>query len=167
MKLEGKSKSLRTPDVVQRALHRLIKKVGEDIEALKFNTAIAAMMEFLNLVIQEKISVDDFRSFLIVLSPFAPHIAEELWASLGAEGLVVQQPWPVFDPALVAEAEATIVVQVNGKARAEIVVPNDASDAEVRAAAERSEKVQKWLAEKHVDRVVVVRNRLVNFVLRR
>ncbi len=163
-----------TPDSVRRALHKLIKKVGEDIEAFKFNTAIAAMMEFLNLAEKEGIDRDDGKTFLVVLSPFAPHIAEALWQYLetgnwrleAGNQSVTQQVWPVYDPAFTVDEQATLVVQVNGRPRDQIVLPRDSADADVRAAAERSEKVQKWVAGKTIARVVVVKNRLINFVTR-
>lgn len=159
-------------DVVHRALHRLIQKVGDDIEALKFNTAIAAMMEFINLAEKEGISDADFKTFLVMLSPFAPHMAEGLWQQ-STRGRwrwrlrpdsVVQQFWPAFDPRLVLEDFVDIVVQVDGKARDTVTVARDLPDADVRAAAERSEKVRKWLQGKRVKRVIVVKNRLINLV---
>ncbi|MDP3685825.1 MAG: leucine--tRNA ligase [bacterium] len=185
----------KSSESVQRALHRLIKKVGEDLEAFKFNTAIAAMMEFMNLVEKATgnrqqatgddggISIEDFRTFLVVLSPFAPHLAEELWShfATGSAGQaplrspdfagqatksIMQERWPTYDSALIEEDIVQIVVQVDGKVRDQITVPRDLSDAEVRAVAEQRPKVQKWLAEKSVERVVVVPNRLVSFVIR-
>lgn len=174
-----------TPDSVRRALHRLIKKVGEDIEALKFNTAIAAMMEFVNLAEKEGIGREDFKTFLIVLSPFAPHLAEELWQKLEAggwrleagggripgsriqfPGSITQQVWPTYDPTLVEETEVTVIVQVDGRVRDEVRVPRDADEATVRAAAENRAKARTWLQGKQLARVVFVKNRLLNFVTR-
>lgn len=174
---------------MRRALHKLLKKVGEDVEALKFNTAIAAMMEFVNLAEKEGISAEEFRTFLVVLSPFAPHVAEELWQKLqGAErggtrgvpvgllgvparkqgtGSVTQQSWPSHDPELIREKEVTVVVQVDGRVRDEILVPVDSPDVAVRARAEASAKVQRWLVGRHSADVIVVPNRLVNFVTKK
>ena len=149
---------------VQRSLHKLIKKVGEDIEALKFNTAISAMMEFVNLAEKEGVAVEDFRTFLIVLSPFAPHIAEALWKELDGEELVVTRQWPSYDSELLEEDTVQIIVQVNGRVRDQLAMPRDTSEDHVRAAAERSERVQKWLGGKKVTNVVFVKDRLVNFV---
>lgn len=172
------SRQQATGDAVLRALHRLIKKVGEDIEALKFNTAIAAMMEFLNLAERKGIARADFGTFLVVLSPFAPHITEELWPHFAPAGAsrggaerrepssVTQQPWPAYDPTLIEEGEVTMVVQVNGRARGEITIPRDLREAEVRAAAEGNENVRKWTVGRQVGRVIVVPNRLVNFVVK-
>ena len=167
--------------LVKRALHKLIKKVTEDIEALKFNTAIAAMMEFLHRAEREGISPENFRTFLIILSPFAPHIAEELWQRRGqGEGTerdhgpgpmvhgresITQQSWPVSDPADGEEAQVTIVVQVNGRVRDTMVVPSGLPDDEVRGAAAARERAAKWLQGRSVRTVVVVPDRLVNFVL--
>lgn len=154
---------------VRRALHKLIKKVGADIEALKFNTAIAAMMEFLNLVEKDGIAHEDFQTFLVVLSPFAPHTAEGLWQQLVAKKpwdaeSVVQQRWPTFDQTLVTDEEVRVVIQVDGRVRGTITVARDLPDATVRDAAEHDASTRKWLGGKRVDRVVVVPNRLVNFV---
>ncbi|TSC72024.1 MAG: leucyl-tRNA synthetase [Parcubacteria group bacterium Gr01-1014_38] len=155
-------------DEVRRALHRLVKKVGEDVEALKFNTAIAAMMGFLNLSESEDgVSVEDFKTFLRVLSPFAPHIAEALWQKLGEGDPIAVQPWPAYEPALIEEDTVQIVVQVDGKVRDQITMPRGASEADVRAAAERSGKVQRWLKgqKRRIKKVIVVPDRLVNFVV--
>lgn len=164
MKSEGKDRNKKTGDVVQKALHRLIRKVGDDIEALKFNTAIAALMDFANLMIQEGIAEKELRQFLVVLSPFAPHIAEELWRRFDDKSLVFQQSWPEFRSEFLEEDTVQIVVQVNGKVRDQLTMPRDASEEDVRAAAERGEQVQKWLSGKSIANVVVVKNRLINFV---
>ena len=112
----------------ESAIHRAIKKVGEDIESMKFNTAIAALMSLVNHFYDSKPSRGDIKTFLALLSPFAPHIAEELWEIQGFEGMACQQPWPEYDEAKTVEAEKEIAVQVNGKLRSVIVVPVDSED---------------------------------------
>jgi leucyl-tRNA synthetase len=156
-------KSGTSSETMKWGLHKLVKKVTEDLELLKFNTAIAAMMEFVNLAEKEGIHEEDFRTFLLVLSPFAPHIAEVLWTGPAGTS-IAQESWPSYDPVLIEEDQATMVVQINGKPRAEIIVPRDADERTVRAAADKNEAVQKWLAGKSVQRVVVVPNRLISFV---
>ncbi|OLD36158.1 MAG: leucine--tRNA ligase, partial [Nitrospirae bacterium 13_1_40CM_2_62_10] len=116
----------------RRLLHQTIKKVTDDLEALRFNTAIAQMMVFTNEVTKLKMRPRALlEPFVLLLSPFAPHIAEELWERLGKAPSVATQPWPEYDPALVARDRLTIPIQVNGKLRSKIEVPADSSEAEV------------------------------------
>ena len=153
-----------------KVIHATIKKVGEDIEALSFNTAIAQMMVYVNTftgVTPRPLAA--LRPLLILLSPFAPHLAEELWARLGAkfagfEGLVADQPWPAYDPALLIEDEVEIPIQVNGKVRDRIVVSKDADKAALEAAALASPKVKEFTEGKAIKKVVIVPNKLVNIV---
>ncbi len=154
-----------TNDLLRRSLHRLIKKVGDDIEGMKFNTAIAAMMSFVNDWEKEKsLSTDDLAKFLSVLSPFAPHLTQELWEKIGREGFVLDEPWPEYDESLLAEEEVTLVVQVNGKLRDTLQVPAGLSDEELERRALASRKVQKHIADKKVRKVIVVKGKLVNIV---
>ena len=159
---------------IRRAAHKGLKRVGEAIERLSFNTAIAGSMEFLNaLYALEKVETpaeraamnEALRLLTIVLTPFAPHLADEVAEAYGHATPVVAQAWPEFDPALVVEDMLTYAVQVNGKLRAEIRVPAEAGEAEVRAAAEADDKVQANLAGKQLRRVVFVPKRLINFVV--
>jgi len=153
-----------------RVVHATIKKVGEDIEALSFNTAIAQMMVFVNTFTNvSPRPAAALRTLLILLNPFAPHLTEELWARLGAqfagfEGLAADQPWPAYDPALLVEDEVEVVIQVNGKIRDKIVVSKDASKEAVEAAALASPKVQEFTNGKTIKKVVVVPGKLVNIV---
>ncbi len=155
-----------TPDQ-ERVLHRTIKAVTEDIEKLSFNTAISRMMEFTN-----ELTACDVRPrsvlepFVLILSPFAPHIAEELWALLGHGKTLAYEPWPAFDEAKLAEAEVEIPVQVNGKVRAKVKVPTGADAATLQRTAEADEAVRQQLGGKQVVKVVVVPGRMVNFVVR-
>jgi len=154
----------------QRVVHATIKKVGEDIEALSFNTAIAQMMVYVNTFTGvSPRPVAALRTLLILLNPFAPHLTEELWARLatkfaGFEGLAADQPWPAYDPALLVEDEIEIPIQVNGKLRDRIVVSKDADKAALEAAALASPKVQEFTGGKEIKKVVVVLGKLVNIV---
>ncbi len=160
------------PDkATNKVVHATIKKVGEDIDAMSFNTAIAQMMvctnEFTKL---EQVPVSSVVLLLQVLNPFAPHLSEELNASLaGAFGSVTSadlanQPWPDFDPACLIEDEIEIVLQVNGKVRDKVFVPNGASNEEVETLALESEKVKGFIDGLTVRKVIVVPGRLVNVV---
>lgn len=164
----------------QRALHRLVKKVTDDIEKRRYNTAIAGMMEFTNLVEDKKLraqgpplSLEDLKTFILLLAPFAPYLSEELWDKIkGATSApthqsVHLQPWPSFDPALLVEDEATVIVQINGKTRATIAVSCQLSavSKEVEDAARVSEKVQKYLTGRSVKKVIFVPGKLINFVV--
>jgi len=151
----------------ERLLHRTIKTVTEDIEKLSFNTAISRMMEFTN-----EFGTADIRPrtllepFVPLLSPFAPHIAEELWELLGNKEALAYSPWPTFDESKIAEAEIEIPVQVNGKLRAKIKVPAGADQAVMQQIAEADEAVRGQLAGKQVVKTIVVPGRMVNFVVK-
>jgi len=154
-----------------KTLHACIKKVTEDLDGMRFNTAISAMMEFVNAALHwqtKPFSV--MKTLLQLLAPFAPHLAEELWARLHSTfGQVapslVYTPWPKFDPALLVESEIEVPVQVNGKLRDVIKVPADADNAMLEAAAKASEKVQPFLVGKTIKKVIVVPKRMVNIAV--
>ena len=155
------------PDKAQlKVIHATIKKVGEDIEALSFNTAIAQMMVFTNAftgVTPRPLGA--VRTLLQLLNPFAPHLTEELWEQLGFGGIIADQPWPTYDPQALIEDELELVVQVNGKLRDKLTVKRDASSAEIEAAALASPKAAEWTAGKTIRKVVVVPGKLVNIVV--
>jgi leucyl-tRNA synthetase len=158
-----------------KTLHTCIKKVTEDLDGMRFNTAISAMMVFMNEALTWEVKpVAVVRDFLILLQPFAPHIAEELWAKLhSAPGLrrpassvaLAYAPWPAFDPALLIEETLEIPVQVNGKLRDVIRVAAAATQAEIEVAALKAEKAQPFLAGKTVKKIIVVPKKLVNIVV--
>ena len=158
------------PKPIAKAVHATIKKVGEDIEELAFNTAISQMMICTNsLVGANPRPLSAIRTLLQVLNPFAPHITEELWERLGAVagspgGMLADQPWPEFDPALLVEDEVELPVQVNGKVRDKITVRKEATSAEIEAIALAAPKVVEQIAGKTVRKIVVVPGRLVNIV---
>ncbi len=151
---------------VTRALHRLIKKVGDDIEKLSFNTSIAAMMEFNNLV--GKMGGIDGGSavtFMRVLEPFAPHFAEEVFERVGGKGSISALAWPAFDAAMLIDAMIEIPVQINGKLRSRITVANDVDEAGALAAALADPEVQKQIAGKELKKKIYVKGRMVNLVI--
>jgi leucyl-tRNA synthetase len=149
-----------------KVLHATVKKVGEDIETLSFNTAISQMMICTNALVGAAVRpISMLRTLLTILNPFAPHISEELWARLGGEGLVADQPWPDYDPVALIEDEVELPVQVNGKVRDKITVKKDATASEVEAVALAAPKVVEHTAGRTVKKVVVVSGRLVNVVV--
>ena len=151
---------------LHKLLHKTIKKVKEDTEALRFNTAISAMMTFVNEATSATtLPKELLATFTQLLSPYASHLAEELWERLGRPGLVCQTSWPTHDEALCVDDTVMLGVQVNGKRRDEIAVPNDASDDEVQKIALASAAVQKFMEGKPAKKVIVVKGRLVNIVV--
>ncbi len=153
-----------TPAKLRSLLHKTIKKVTEDIEAFKFNTAISAMMIFVNENEGAELSSADYEAFLKILSPFAPHMTEELWEASGHKDLIALAPWPTYDAALTVDSEVEIALQVTGKVKDRITVPVDADDKELERLAMENEKVKAALEGKTVKQVIVVKKRLVNIV---
>jgi leucyl-tRNA synthetase len=151
----------------EREVNRTIKKVGEDIETMKFNTAIASMMTLVNQFYSNAPSRGDMRALLTLLSPFAPHIAEELWEIQGfGGGLACQQKWPEYDPAKTVDTEVEMAVQVNGKLRSAVTVPTDSDEKTVLDAAMADEKVAKFMEGMEIVKTIVVKNKLVNIILK-
>ncbi|TVS08278.1 MAG: leucine--tRNA ligase [Planctomycetaceae bacterium] len=156
------------PDEEQnRMLHRTIREVTRDTATLEFNTPIARMMEFVNYFSKQTVRPHSaMERFVLLLSPYAPHIAEELWQILGHASTLAYEPWPPYDEALTKEKTIEVPVQVLGKVRARVLVAADASQAEIEAAARADEKVQQWIGDKRVVKVIVVPGRLINFVVK-
>jgi len=151
---------------VARKLHQTIKKVTADTESLDYNTAIAAMMEYMNLVREQgagsRLAAEPL---LIMLAPYAPHLAEELWSLLGHERSIFTATWPVFDERLAAGGDVEVVVQVNGKVRGRVTVSRGATEAEVVALALKDESVRKFVDGKPVRKTVYVQDRVLNLVV--
>jgi leucyl-tRNA synthetase len=168
--LSGKIKEVDADKAQQKVTHATIKKVTEDIEAFSFNTAISQMMIFVNAFTgAESIPLSSMRAFLVLLSPFAPHIASELWEKLNAKfadarGDITEQPWPAYDERLLVEDEVEIVLQINGKVRDRMRMSILATDEEVKTAALSKPGIQDRIADKTVRKVVVVPKKLVNIV---
>jgi leucyl-tRNA synthetase len=152
-------------EAVVRALHKTIKKVGEDIENFKFNTAIAGLMEFVNVIYQSGADKEIFSKLVLMLCPFVPHFAEELWELMGNKGSVCVQPWPAFDPVFLIEENVTIIVQVNGKLRSKVIVPAETGEEALKNLVLSDEKLKPWLQDKPVKSIIVVPKKLVNIVV--
>ena len=173
---------------VEKRLHQTIKKVSEDIEEMKFNTAIAQMMIFVNggfppsdelKIKYPKLELGDndikqilkphFETFLRLLAPFAPHLAEEIWRDskngLGYKKSIHLEKWPKYDPALIVEEEIDLIIQINGKVRDSIKVKADISEGEAKKIATESEKVKKWIDGQKIKKLIFVKGRLVNIVV--
>jgi len=149
-----------------RLLNQTIKKVGDDIESFGFNTAISAMMIFVNHLgkqdVRPKAAIE---KLVLILAPFAPHIAEELWQKLGHTESLACEPWPQYDKELVKEKEIELAIQVNGKIKDKIVVPADTSEEQIKQKALSGEKVIAAMAGKEPRKVIVIKSRLVNIVV--
>ncbi len=151
----------------ESSIYKTIKKVGDDIEAMKFNTAIAAMMTLLNEIGETKaITREEYKTLLILLNPFAPHITEEIWQILGFEGRVYQQSWPEVDESKCKDDVIEIIVQLNGKLRDKLKIAADASKDDMLKAAYALEKVVSGIEGKTVVKEIVVPGRLVNIVVK-
>jgi leucyl-tRNA synthetase len=153
-----------------KTLHTCIKKVTEDLDGLRFNTAISALMVFVNDAIAWEVKpASTLRTFLILLQPFAPHLAEELFSKLMAAQTpppsLSYQPWPKFDPALLEESTLEIPVQINGKLRDRITVPADFTEVDIQAAALTSDKIKQFLGDAAIKKVIYIPKKLVNIVI--
>ncbi|HYO09724.1 MAG TPA: leucine--tRNA ligase [Tepidisphaeraceae bacterium] len=154
------------PDALDRMMNRTIKKVGEDTAALRFNTAIAELIKLNNEMTRlAEIPRDLAETFTLMLAPYAPHAAEEIWARLGHTKTLARRPWPEYDPAKLAESTLELPVQVNGKLRDKITVPADADEATILQAAQSAPGVQQWVAGKEFKKRLYVPKKLVNFVV--
>lgn len=152
---------------LESSMHRTIKKVTEDIEVLKMNTAIAAMMSLLNEIYDQKsVTKGEVRTLLILLNPFAPHMTEEMWQQLGFEGQIAHAQWPAFDEAKCVDSTVEIAVQVNGKVRAKLVVPANISKDDAIAAAKADEVVAKLVEGKTICKEIYVPGKLVNIAVK-
>jgi leucyl-tRNA synthetase len=149
----------------QKILHATIKKVTDDIESLGFNTAISQMMIFVNAFTNaEAVPISAMRTFLILLNPFAPHLASELWQILKSPSDITDKSWPSYDEKFLVEDEVEIVIQVNGKVRDRMMMSMSATEDEMKAAALANPKIKEFIAGKTVHKVVVVPKKLVNIV---
>ena len=152
---------------LEKSFHKTVKKVSEDIEAMKFNTAIAAMMTLINEIFEVgTLTLDELALFARILSPFAPHLAEEVWEFSGGQGLVSLAAWPEFDESKTADDEVAFPIQINGKVRAVVTIPVGAGKDEVLAAAKADPKISAALDGKTVVKEIVVPGKIVNIVVR-
>ncbi|BBI34775.1 leucine--tRNA ligase [Cohnella abietis] len=163
--LNSKIQDVAGDDAFRRTWHKSLKKVGEDYEALRFNTAISQMMIFVNEAYKAETLPKEAMVHLVqMLSPLAPHIAEELWEKLGFEGSVSYVAWPQFDVALTVDSEVEIVVQVTGKIADRLKIPADLDEAGMQALALESEKVKELIKGKTIRKIIAVKGKLVNIV---
>jgi len=166
MKLADNIKDTPPDKETVRKLHQTIQRVTADLDSMSFNTAIAAMMEFSNHLTKRAVRPRSaLEPFLLLLSPFAPHLAEELWHALGHEHTLAYEPWPPFDEALTKAEEVEVPVQVNGKLRSKVTVPADIDEASLQQVALADEKIRALLEGKQVRKVIVVPRKLVNIVI--
>ena len=153
-----------------KVIHATIKKVGEDIESLSFNTAIAQMMIFVNAFTNVEVRpVGAMRTLLVLLNPFAPHLTSELWENVAARfpitpTAITGQPWPEYRAEFLVEDEVEIALQVNGKVRDRVTVSIAATNEELEAIALANQRIQEFIAGKAIRKIIVVRNKLVNIV---
>ena len=164
--LKDKISHIKPDDQLQTLLHQTIKKVGEDIENFKFNTAISALMILANAfgdvpAIDEK----DFAIFLQLLAPFAPHSAEELWQAIGMKESIFKSDWPKFNPKFLVNTMVTIAVQVNGKLRDTFEIAHDATEDKIKITALERENVKKWIEGSDIKKIIVVKGKLINIVI--
>ena len=162
-KIQMSSENINT----KKQLHRTIKKVTDDLEGFKFNTAIAALIEWLNFASNKKgvVARQMLETYLILLAPFTPHFAEELWSQFGHKQSIFFEKWPTYNQNLIKEEVITIVVQINGKVRDQITVKPTDCEKEIIKLAQNTAKIKKWLAGKKIKKTIFVENRLINFVI--
>ena len=155
---------------IEAFLHKTIKKVSEDIENYKFNTAISTMMIFLNELESSHaqgygVTKKNFETFLKLLAPFAPHMTEELWHKLGHKNSIHLEKWPEFDESKIKEDNVIIIIQINGKIRANFEAKLDITETEVKEKVASLPEIQKWIVNKEIKKVIFVQNKVINFVI--
>ncbi len=150
-----------------KRLHQTIKKVGDDVEAIKLNTAISALMVFVNETLKDQDHAwEIMEKFLLLLAPFAPHLAEELWQRMSHSASLSHEKWPVYKEEHLVEDEVEMAVLIGGKVRGKIRVANGTPEAAMREAALADEKVKPWTDGKEVVKVIVVPGRTINIVVK-
>ncbi len=156
-----------TNDEIEKELNKTIKKVSEDYEEQKYNTAIAAMMTYVNLLYkQEKVSKKYIAPFLQILNPIASHVTEELWERLGFEGHIFSSKWPEYDIAKIVEENVELAVQVNGKVRFKVTVSTEFSEDEIKEKVICDNRLKQYIDGKHIQKVIVIKSRIVNIVVK-
>lgn len=154
------------PDSLVRIMYKLVKKVTEDINALKFNTTVSAFMVATNTMVEtEQISREAFKTFLCLLAPYAPHLAEELWEKIGGNGSIFDQSWPEYDADVIKDEIIEIAVQVNGKLRGTVKIASNTNEDDAARVAKEIENVARHLGNKNVVKTIYVPGRMINFVV--
>lgn len=156
-----------TNDEIEKELNKTIKKVSEDYEEQKYNTAIAAMMTYVNLLYkQEKVSKKYIAPFLQILNPIASHVTEELWERLGFKGHIFSSKWPEYDISKIIESNVELAVQINGKVRFKITVPTSFSEEEIKEQVKNDDKLAQYIDGKQIQKIIVIKSRIVNIVVK-
>lgn len=156
-----------TNDEIEKELNKTIKKVSEDYEEQKYNTAIAAMMTYVNLLYkQEKVSKKYIAPFLQILNPIASHVTEELWEKLGFEGHIFSSKWPEYDISKIIESNVELAVQINGKVRFKITVPTSFSEEKIKEQVKNDDKLTQYIDGKQIQKIIVIKSRIVNIVVK-
>ena len=156
-----------TNDEIEKELNKTIKKVSEDYEEQKYNTAIAAMMTYVNLLYkQEKVSKKYIAPFLQILNPIASHVTEELWERLGFEGHIFSSKWPEYDMSKIIESNVELAVQINGKVRFKITVPTSFSEEEIKEQVKNDDRLKQYIDGKQIQKIIVIKSRIVNIVVK-
>ena len=156
-----------TNDEIEKELNKTIKKVSEDYEEQKYNTAIAAMMTYVNLLYkQEKVSKKYIAPFLQILNPIASHVTEELWERLGFEGHIFSSKWPEYDISKIIESNVELAAQINGKVRFKITVPTSFSEEEIKEQVKNDDKLTQYIDGKQIQKIIVIKSRIVNIVVK-
>jgi leucyl-tRNA synthetase len=156
---------------LKKKMHRTIKTVTEDMENFKFNTAISKIMELVNAIYQIPYTVcqkeikEAIKTTVLLLSPFCPHICEEMWQKLGYKKTTIKEKWPTYNRDLIKEETITYVIQVNGKVRSKLEVPAEITEEELKEKVLFDEKIKKWIENKEIKRFIFVPKRLVNIVI--
>lgn len=165
-RISEKVSDTKSPESLQKSLHKTIKKVSEDIMSFSFNTAISAMMIFTNDAEKsEVIDSKDFKKFLQILAPFAPHVTDELWSSCGEQGSIHHAPWPTYDPKLIIDDSVKMGIQVNGKVRAEIEIAQDATEADVKNMVLQIPDIIKWIDGKEIKKFIYIPKKIISIVV--
>jgi leucyl-tRNA synthetase len=164
--LDGIIKDTEPTADFERLYHQTVKKVGDDIDSLRFNTAISQMMIFVNEAMKLEVRPRKLmENFVLLLSPFAPHIAEELWEKFGHSNSTAYEPWPAYDESKCAESTVEVVLQVNGKIRSKVSVAKDTANEELERLAFGDANIQRHIDGKRIIKKIVVPNKLVNIVI--
>ena len=169
--LEIASKPKEPVPTLNRDMNIAIKEISKDISNNQFNTGISELMKLYNSISQNKkhisknLSKKVLKNFCILLSPFAPHITEEIWQLLGYEDSVHNQKWPEIDIKALIQESYELVIQINGKVRDKVFIKSDSSDAEIKEISMNRENVKKWIADKTVKKIIIIKGKIINLVV--
>jgi leucyl-tRNA synthetase len=165
--LKQKSQAQSTSLELQKKIHRTIKEVTQDLESFKFNTAISAIMELVNEIYRNLDTdiTEAVKTAVLLVSPFVPHLAEEMWQRLGNKESVLRAEWPKYEEKLLEEDFVTIVVQVNGKLRSKVEAPTDINEDKLKELVLADEKLKPWIKDRPIKNFIIVPKKLVNIVI--